>query len=540
MFMLGSRCPVLSILLVCAASSTVSAGDPYRAPIDIGSRKQLFVDDAFMAVSHGVRRVMNPPVPTNQPVLANDITWEGIENPMIGYFASVIQDDDKIRVYGCGASSLPVRLEPGGPIRGLMSYAESENGIHFRKAPIDLPELKNGIPENVPRGLSLNVWIDPHAPRHQRYKAQGPGIIDVPPDVPEGEGWKYKEFHVYASADGYDWTLLARSRIGDLDTQSIIMWDEPLRRYVMYTRKWHRFGDRGDTPHERAQPNSKDYRMIRRLETDDFERWDNDRIVFAIDEVDLATHRSSIPQLPVDYYGGAVFRYPDPQGVFILMPQAHWHWKNRPADQVWRPDWPKKMKAQNLAPALVDTRLAVSRDGLNFERVGDRKPFLRPGLAGTFSSQRVWAMPDPVRMGDELWIYYVGKNRDKDNFLDPAATEYRTGLDRAIMRLDGFVSADADYLGGEIITPLLTFAGRRLELNVDTGGGGSIRVELLDEDNNPIEGFALADATELCGNSVRMAVSWGEKSDVTSLAGKPIKLRFVMQDCKLYAFQFKE
>ncbi len=35
-----------------------------------------------------------------------------------------------------------------------------------------------------------------------------------------------------------------------------------------------------------------------------------------------------------------------------------------------------------------------------------------------------------------------------------------------------------------------------------------------------------------------MPVRWGDGAEVTTLAGKPIKLRFHMRDCKLYAFQF--
>ena len=115
-----------------------------------------------------------------------------------------------------------------------------------------------------------------------------------------------------------------------------------------------------------------------------------------------------------------------------------------------------------------------------------------------------------------------------------------SGIGRAIMRMDGFVSADADYTGGEVVTPLLKFQGRRLELNLDTSGGGCVKVELLDEAGKPIEGFSTEEATILWGNSVRMPVTWGDGANVGPLAGKPIKIRFIMQDCKLYAFQFKE
>jgi hypothetical protein len=120
-----------------------------------------------------------------------------------------------------------------------------------------------------------------------------------------------------------------------------------------------------------------------------------------------------------------------------------------------------------------------------------------------------------------------------------AKTAGAMGADaRAIFRLDGFISADAAYHGGELITPPLVFAGTFLRLNMDTSAGGSARVEVQDESGHPLRGYSLKDADQLNGNSTRMQVSWGAKSDLGSVAARPVKLRFVMRSCKLYAFQF--
>ena len=106
------------------------------------------------------------------------------------------------------------------------------------------------------------------------------------------------------------------------------------------------------------------------------------------------------------------------------------------------------------------------------------------------------------------------------------------------MRLDGFVSLDADYAGGEFTTPLVRFKGNALVLNVDTSAGGCVWVEILDENDTPIPGFTESQCRPISGNSVRMPVSWTDKADLGTLAGKPVRLRFRMRDCKLYAFQF--
>ena len=88
-------------------------------------------------------------------------------------------------------------------------------------------------------------------------------------------------------------------------------------------------------------------------------------------------------------------------------------------------------------------------------------------------------------------------------------------------------------------TKPLIFFGNRLELNVDTSAGGTVFVETQDETGNPSEGFTVKDADEINGNYIRKVATWNGSSDVSSLAGKPIRLRFVMRDTRLYSFQFK-
>jgi hypothetical protein len=502
--------------LACAASTAPAAG-----PIDVGSRKQLFVDNRFIASSRGVQLTMNVPVKLNQPVLASDVPWEGEPGAAIDCYASVLKDGDKIRIWGAGKAMLPVRLQPDGPVFGYLKYAESKDGIHFTKPDpglVAIDEDKDIMGKRSRTGWAA-VWIDPKAPASQRYKTQAKIFL-----ADEGVA----EFHIYTSPDGYRWTLLAKPPIGTCDTQSIIFWDDTRQRYLLYTRENPDSG----TPKRR--------RLVRRLDSADLVHWENDIVVMDADDVDNATYKTPTPQPPVDYYGATVFKYPDdaPDSAYIMIAHAFWHWQRRP-------EWMRaggyddhQFQFEVLAPATLDDRLAVSRDGTRFNRLGGRKSFNPLGPAGSFSSKWTWSLPDPIRMGDELWVYYFADNRDHDGFVDPAATVRKKAIDRAILRLDGFVSADAAYTEGEIVTPLITFTGNRLELNVNPGAGGSIRVELLDENDKPIKGCTRDDATWLFENSVRLPVTWGANNSVATLAGKPVKIRFLMRDCKLYAFQF--
>ena len=506
--------------------------------IDVGSGKQLFVDSRFVDTSAGVALVMNPPYQADEPVLIPEPPWEGRAGSSFGIYSSILKEDDgRIRVwYHVRAGDYR-----SGKDEAHVAYAESHDGIHFTRPVLNLVESNGSTENNVVLPANIggsSVWIDPHAPPEFRYKNQAK--VYSPPEM-----WGH--LHMHGSPDGLHWKLLrdVRLRRGGWDTQSIVFWDPPVRRYAMYTRHW--FAKR----HGTAGGNIN-YRAVRRLESEDLEEWGNQRIVMRPDDADMDTYETPFPlcpegpertygRTPMDYYGASVFKYPDADGVYVMLANANWYWFDRdPVVTVVRDDLGiAREETQNIyGPSRFDARLSVSRDGVHFQRCGGRRAFLKPGREGGFSSRMVWAMPSPVPMGDELWIYYSGTNRDHDGIVDPAAGRHLSGIGRAVMRLDGFVSADAGYDGGELVTPSIRFGGTQLELNLDTGGGGAVKVELQDRQGRPIHNFAETDASYLCGNSVRMPVRWGERTHLGDLSRQPIRIRFVMRDCKLYAFQF--
>ena len=163
-----------------------------------------------------------------------------------------------------------------------------------------------------------------------------------------------------------------------------------------------------------------------------------------------------------------------------------------------------------------------------------RRPFIRLGPKGSFWSSTLWPS-NVLAVGDEVWIYFAGLDVSHKEQSLLTSDGART---RAVLRLDGFLSADAAYTGGELTTRPLVFTGDRLQLNLSTGAGGGLRVDILDERGKPISGYTLAEADEINGNYIRVLASWQGSSELGSLAGKPVKLRFVMRDMKLYSFQF--
>ena len=76
-------------------------------------------------------------------------------------------------------------------------------------------------------------------------------------------------------------------------------------------------------------------------------------------------------------------------------------------------------------------------------------------------------------------------------------------------------------------------------INYTTSAAGDIRVEVQNEAGKVIPGFAERDCRRIIGDEIERAVSWRSGSDVRKLAGKTLRLRFVMKDADLYSIQFQ-
>ena len=341
--------------------------------------------------------------------------------------------------------------------------------------------------------------------------------------------------HVFSSPDGIHWKLMTQRSIatGAGDAKYSVAWDARLGKYVQWTRikpadpegvQYYRktFGmDRPDL----------NVRMIGRAESDDLLNWGEAEIVMRPDELDKANSPAGLTRL--DFYGPNVRQYGEGASAYVALPTCHSHWKYT---------FVRSGKGRSF-PQAVDVQLATSRDGINWNRAPGRRPFIRNGVEGTFWSRQIYPSGDIIPVGDELWFYFGGAS------VRHGANLGEGGIGRAVLRLDGFISADAAYTGGELITRPLIFTGSKLQLNVATGSGGSVQVEVQDEAGKPIPGFALGDADEINGNHIRVLARWRAEivekmprpegdPDVGALAGRPVRLRFVMRDARLYSFQF--
>jgi hypothetical protein len=73
---------------------------------------------------------------------------------------------------------------------------------------------------------------------------------------------------------------------------------------------------------------------------------------------------------------------------------------------------------------------------------------------------------------------------------------------------------------------------------VATSAAGSVRVEVQSAEGTPVEGYRLEQCHDLVGDEIERPVAWEGGGDVRALQGRPVRLRFVLQDADLYALRF--
>jgi hypothetical protein len=500
-------------------SLLASAESEKNAVLDVGNRRQVFIDGRLLASSTNVELVVHSPRKTGEHNLVADRRWEG-SGP--GTYSTVMYVEGVYHLWY--------------PSRGGICYARSQDGITWEKPNLGLTSYKGTRKNNIVLGHGASgikkvssegvVFYDPTAPKDQRFR-YATRISD-----------EYKDTVVFSSPDGIHWRLTHKKVLTftrpdkrqHLDSQNIIFWDDRINKYVAYMRR------------NQFQPGFRG-RSIARSESDHlggFSEVQDSPIVLGPDSEDASLGGRPV----VDYYTSGAMKYPWAQDAYFMFPQAYFCYP--PGELAEFPD----RAPVNSGP--LDTQFAASRDGIKWERF-DREPFVRLGMKGDFDSvtARVFAGLVPSVDGREMYLYYNGSDmshgwgRDARNkrLLKDAGLAPTLGvsiISRLALRRDGFISARAAYSGGEFTTPPMKFSGRELVLNVDTSATGMLRCELLDKNKKPIKGYTLEDCDLIhTANELDRPVRWKRQSEVSSPAGQPVRLRVVYRDTDLYAFQFR-
>ena len=180
-------------------------------------------------------------------------------------------------------------------------------------------------------------------------------------------------------------------------------------------------------------------------------------------------------------------------------------------------------------PKLTDLELGFSRDGFHWDRP-DRRGFIRgERREGAWDRAYIHTTTGVmVVLDDKLVFPYCAYSGDAGGGKGDIYGGAAVGL--AMLRRDGFASMDGP---GELTTRPVKFNGKHLFVNLN----GELRVEVLDD-----KGRVRAVSEVVSGDSTLQQVSWAkendkpDRTDLSDLSGKPVKLRFKMTQGSLYSF----
>ncbi|MEO5803527.1 MAG: hypothetical protein ABIR24_08340, partial [Verrucomicrobiota bacterium] len=467
---------------------------------DVGDRACLFLDDRFVEKQTGLTRTWHQGKPLPEPAIVGD-AWDKWPH----LFGSAIYNP-QTKIYQMWYSS----------IREGMFYAESHDGRKWTKPKLGLIDA-NGSKENnwVMSSVSLpNVLLDlnekdPAA----RYKLFAWDHIYYSKEPKED---RVNGHTLFGSPDGIHWKLIGKGIPGRLmsldercanfitpDTNQVI-WDNLGKRYLSTFRTYPKRWELGEF--ETGRRRSIGITSAKQITGP----WEPIITSLVPDEQDDAAAAKAMREIPpgkrwAELYSMPLFNYGN--HYIGLLSLIHVALSN---DGV--------MTAN--APGGGDLQLAFSHDGLKWHRPVGRTTLIGPSNANELHPTYA-ACSAPIEMGNEIWIFYSEQNSSH-----PTAVNPNSQIRAAAWRKDGFASlAATGQKPGTLTTPPLRFAGEKLELNVETNEGGSVRVALLSASGKPLKGFEESKCDVVKQSSIAHTVTWKGRGNLAALRNDPVRIQ---------------
>lgn len=513
-----------------------------QGPLPLGSRKHVFIDDAFLQEVGDVEFTVNPPE-KEELVIGN------IEGPFRKHLTVIRDEDGLIRIYNSAEDD-------------YLQVHTSRDGINFEKPNTgNNHKGKNNFVILGSNGGKGNPFIDPNGEGDDKWKYVS--------------GYHDRGLYLYTSPDGYNWkrkkTAILPFQIG---TQSATFYDDQRKLYMSYHRSGVFHTPGGATQRSSVMAETKSlYNTIpfNHLSPEEYRELDKeyrlrDPMPWWLDNgplspgdfgMDLPHAFGPTEADPVgtDIYITKAQKYEYAPDTYLAFPVVYFHYEED--GPVTRQALIDSVRQRGAGP--LESQIAVSRDGLNWKRYY-QPTYVSPGKHAGIDIKTAYIAHGMVREGDELWQYYFGEPHYHSAWVDYPE---KRSVFRLKQRLDGFISIDSPYDREVYVkTKPFVFEGNRLELNIETGAVGYIQVGFIDENGDPIDGYSVDDCIYINGDFVDNEVEWiqnredfpdvsigeGESTeifkdlrttkDVSFLRGKEVQLVFRMRGSKLYSMQF--
>jgi hypothetical protein len=507
--------PTVSAETFSATDAPYLSSPPETICIDVG--RQLFIDDFLIEFTDCERVFHKPNTHPSSPVLSPE-TQEELDNgncPMAAPFNDGVWYDPKDNLF-------KMWYMPGW--FHTIALAQSTDGIHWNRPELDIYENTNLVwapKDGYERDGSL-VWLDlENTNENERYKLYQ--FYRYYGDSHHSQELEASWLHT--SKDGIHWsTPVETTPVGD-NTSFFYnpfrdKWCMSIRRTIKKDIDVQKF------PHGLRARFYKEASEF--LENPTWDQ-DTDEVLWQLtDSLDLPD--AEFPEHGVSLYDLNAVAY---ESIMIGLFGIY----RGPENPICQ---------ENGIPKLIDLEIGFSRDGFHFTRP-DRTPFLASSRK-TDDWDRAYLHAVGgicLIVNDLLYFYYTGfsgnsPNLEKNSMGVPG--RYRNAMyagasvGLAILRRDGFASLNSPNDEGIVQTRPLEFSGKYMFVNGDFSMG-SLRVELLDQNNQVLDGYTKDDCHPITIDTTKSLIRWKnhERIDLENY-GQPIKIRFHLKRSSIYSF----
>jgi hypothetical protein len=483
----------------------------------------LFVDDHWIADQRGLTRIHNRAQPLDKPIIwpddpktETDCAWGNvIREPdgrfrmwyvtmTMGHNGAGPHEIARAGVWGRGEDfTFRPRSDADRPTVESMlgKYAESDDGIHWRKPELGLIEYRGNKRNNIlltgrraaaqTNGALTNfdgytiLRDDREANPDRRYKM-----------IAHWESVHFWDNHPVSGSLGRPQAFIDRCAAarGEYITYSPdgVRWEQPLERLeTLPTAGGDRLLVVPDHRHQRwmAYVRAGGWSYPAFSYSSDLKQWSRAEPARQITPGDVQAPAVEC-MIPFNY-GNQDLGFPcgmdKPKGLFTVMlasrqQQGDWSWVNQ------------------------------------------RETFIPYGPIGSYYA--TGAVPlhnEPFLVGDDMLIFFNAFSRQQ---AQPCSFGSRS-IGVARLRRDGFAGLRAvdGAAGGGLTTRPIKVMGDDLRLNVEQrDGGGSVVVALLDDRGAELPGYGFAESIPIASDAARAPVIWKSRASLKPLAGQTVRV----------------
>lgn len=495
-------------LIVVATCATAAPPHTIDFPT-VGTRSKesivvLAIDDQLLPLRHNLCYYISKPSVRTEPVLKPERDNPNAPDEMAAHFyGTVIKDGDKFRMWYYGARRAGGRWK----IVGQACYAESADGVNWRKPPLEQVEI-HGSRQNNALALvdvdmqGVTVIRDDDDPQpSRRYKM----VLQYMPG-------DYATLKTAVSSDGLEWTLGA-----DLPQLQF-------REQASFFKHNGLFIVCGHTT-SKGESGSARGRQGFAWVSPDFDHWPieeaesfalpeppdtrGDKWKEHFDQVHLGVGAASLGNVAVGLYG-------------------LWH------ERGW-----------GAGGTSCDLGLLISNDGIHFREPVQGHHFIAadavptPSVNGQQLPTLLCQANGILNVGDETRIYY-GRWRNSEWPLKGDGSNYYAEIGLATLPRDrwGAVGLIPGASEGSVWSAPIKLPNKCV-VSLNAEGSGAMRVEVADEDFHLLPDFSESNSgTCSDASGIDCPVKW-PTGTLEQLCGKTVRLRLHIKreptNAKLYA-----